>query len=128
MGPLSEAVLAHFEAGVGMTAVWRKRGIMMRLRTALVVSAAAALMWAVPQIASADTVGVPGTPNCFGLRISHGSSDHDLTPKERAAGLQEIVDSGDPLALELFGPTVSVQEMIKFVQANCSDNPIIPTP
>jgi hypothetical protein len=39
--------------------------------------------------------------------------------------LQEIVDSGDPLAIELFGETVSVQEMIKFVQINCSDDPII---
>jgi hypothetical protein len=26
------------------------------------------------------------------------------------------------------GETVSVQEMIKFVKANCSDNPIVPTP
>jgi hypothetical protein len=101
---------------------------MMRFKTVLVVSAAAAAMWGVPQIASADIVGVPGTPNCFGQRISHGSSDHDLTPKERAAGLQEIVDSGNPDALAFFGPTVSVQEMIKFVQINCSDDPIIPTP
>ena len=100
----------------------------MRFRTLLVASAAAAAMWGVPQVGSADIVGVPGTPNCFGQRISHGSSDHDLTPKERAAGLQEIVDSGDPLAFELFGPTVSVQEMIKFVKVNCSDDPIIPTP
>ena len=100
----------------------------MRFRTVLVVSAAAAAMWGVPQIASADVVGVPGTPTCFGQRISHGSSDHDLTPKERAAGLQEIVDSGNPDALAFFGPTVSVQEMIKFVQINCSDDPIIPTP
>jgi hypothetical protein len=38
------------------------------------------------------------------------------------------VDSGDPDALAFFGPTVSVQEMIKFVQINCSDDPIIPTP
>jgi hypothetical protein len=80
------------------------------------------------QIASADTVGVPGTQTCFGQRISHGSSDHQLTPKERAAGLQEIVDSGDPDALAFFGPAVSVQEMIKFVQINCSDDPIITTP
>jgi hypothetical protein len=101
---------------------------MMRLRTVLVVSAAAAAMWGVPQIASADAVGVPGTPNCFGQRISHGSSDHQLTPKERAAMLQEFVDAGDPLAIELFGDTVSVQEMIKFVKRNCSDDPIIPPP
>jgi hypothetical protein len=98
----------------------------MRLRTVLVGSAAAVAMCAVPQIASADIVGVPGTPNCFGQRISHGSSVHGLTPKERAAGLQELVDSGFPPAVALFGPTVSVQEMIKFVQANCSDNPIVP--
>lgn len=105
---------------------------MMRLRTVLVVSAAAAAMWGVPQIASADIVGVPGTPNCFGQRISHGSSHnstgHQLTPKERAAGLQELVDAGFPPAVELFGETVSVQEMIKFVKANCSDDPIVPTP
>jgi hypothetical protein len=98
----------------------------MRIRTLIAASAAAAALWGVPCVASADIVGEPGTPNCFGLRISHGSSDHGLTPKERAAMLQEIVDSGDPLALELFGPTVSVQEMIKFVQANCSDDPIFP--
>ena len=100
----------------------------MRFRTVLVVSAAAAAMWGVPQIASADIVGEPGTPNYFGQRISQGSSDHDLTPKERAAGLQELVDAGFPPAVALFGETVSVQEMIKFVQANCSDDPIVPTP
>jgi hypothetical protein len=98
----------------------------MRFRALLAGSAAVAAMLAVPQIASADIVGEPGTPNCFGQRISHGSSDHDLTPKERAAGLQELVDAGFPPAVELFGPTVSVQEMIKFVQANCSDDPIVP--
>ena len=102
---------------------------MMRFRALLVASAAAAAMWGVPQIASADIVGEPGTPNCFGQRISHGSSDHGLTPKERAAGLEELVDSGEvPEAREYFGDTVTVQEMIKFVKANCSDNPIVPTP
>jgi hypothetical protein len=98
----------------------------MRIRTVIAASAAAAAMCAIPLAASADTVGEPGTPTCFGQRISHGSSDHGLTPKERAAGLQELVDSGFPPAVELFGPTVSVQEMIKFVQANCSDDPIVP--
>ena len=76
--------------------------------------------------ASADTVGTPGTPNCFGMRISHGSSDHGLTPKERAAALQEIVDSGDPLALELFGPTVSVAEFTWY-QDQLLRRPIIPS-
>ena len=101
---------------------------MMRIRTVLVVSAAAAAMWAVPQIASAHPVGEPGTPTCFGQRISHGSSDHGLTPKERAAELQALVDSGFEPAVEFFGPTVSVQEMIEFVKINCSDDPIVPTP
>jgi hypothetical protein len=125
---VGDAVLADSEACYSDTAAWRKRGIMMRIRTVLVVSAAAAAMWGVPQIASAHPVGEPGTPTCFGQRISHGSSDHQLTPKERAAMLQEFVDAGDPLAIELFGETVSVQEMIKFVQTNCSDDPIFPTP
>jgi hypothetical protein len=98
----------------------------MRIRTVIAASAVAAAMWATPLAASADTVGEPGTPTCFGQRISHGSSDHGLTPKERAAGLQELVDAGFPPAVELFGETVSVQEMIKFVQANCSDDPIVP--
>jgi hypothetical protein len=98
----------------------------MRIRILMAATAAAAAMWSMPLVASADIVGEPGTPTCFGLRISHGSSDHDLTPKERAAGLQELVDAGFPPAVELFGPTVSVQEMIKFVQANCSDDPIVP--
>ncbi len=99
----------------------------MRFRTAVAASAAAAAMWVIPVAASAHPVGEPGTPTCFGQRISHGSSDHGLTPKERAAGLQELVDAGFPPAVELFGPTVSVQEMIKFVQANCSDDPIVPS-
>ena len=76
-----------------------------------------------PGTASADPVGTPGTPSCFGERVSHGSSDHKLTPGERAAGLQEIVDSGDPQALEIFGPTVSVGEFTKFVKVMCSDHP-----
>ena len=35
---------------------------------------------------SAHPVGEPGTPSCFGERISHGSSgsEHMLTPAERA--------------------------------------------
>ena len=101
----------------------------MRVRTTAMlistVAASAVLVGAGP--ASADTVGVPGTPNCFGQRISHGSSVHKLTPKARAAGLQEIVDSGDPLAIALFGDKVTVREFAAFVRANCSDNPIIPS-
>lgn len=97
----------------------------MRLKTLLVVPAVTLVAFAVPQVAAADTVGTPGTPSCFGERISHGSSDHDLTPKERAAELQKLVDAGFPPAVALFGETVSVQEMIKFVKANCSDDPIV---
>lgn len=100
-------------------------GIIVRIRTIVAGSAFALAMCGVPQLASAHPVGEPGSPMCFGQRISHGSSDHGLTPKERAAGLQELVDAGVPEAVALFGPTVSVQEMIKFVKANCSDDPIV---
>ena len=96
----------------------------MRIHRVLVVPAVAAAVLLTPAIASADTVGTPGTPSCFGERISHGSSDHGLTPKERAAALQEIVDSGFPPAVAYFGPTVSVGEMTRFVRANCSDSPV----
>ena len=96
----------------------------MRFKALLIVAVAGTAILIGSGTATADTVGVPGTPNCFGQRISHGSSVHKLTPKERAAGLQEIVDSGDPLALELFGPTVSVGEFTWFVRTNCSDHPI----
>src|SRR6188508_361579 len=99
----------------------------MRIRTVIAASAAAAAICAIPLPAIADAVGEPGTPNCFGQRISHGSSDHKLTPKERTAGLQELVDSGFPPAVALFGETVTVREFAAFVRANCSDNPIVPS-
>lgn len=78
--------------------------------------------------ASAHPVGEPDTPSCFGERISHGSSDpeHLLTPKERAAALQELVDAGFPEAVELFGETVTVREFADFVRTNCSDTPYVP--
>jgi hypothetical protein len=78
-----------------------------------------------PAVASAEIVGEPGTPNCFGQRVSHGSSDHGLTPKERAAGLQELVDEGFPEAVALFGDTVTVREFADFVRTNCSDEPYV---
>jgi len=86
-----------------MTAAWRKRGDHDAFQDAACCVGCCCRDVGVPQIASADIVGEPGTPNCFGQRISHGSSDHGLTPKERAAGLQELVDAGFPPAVELFG-------------------------
>ena len=109
----------------------RLAGRDMRARKALVLTAVAAGVLLTPGVASAHPVGVPGTPSCFGERISHGSQSasiggHALTPKERAAGLQALVDSGFPEAVELFGDTVTVREMIAFVRANYSDDPIVP--
>jgi hypothetical protein len=94
-------------------------------KVVVALSMAAVSVVFTPAVASADAVGVPGTPNCFGQRVSHGSSDHGLTPKERAAGLQELVDSGFPPAVELFGETVSVREFADFVRTNCSDEPYV---
>ncbi len=110
-----------------------------RSRMAVLSAVVVTTMVFAPLTAMAHEVGVPGTPNCFGQRISHGSSasqvkeGHGLTPPERAAMLQEVVDflrvNGSPeemaLVEEFFGETVSVQEMIRFVKVNCSDNPIV---
>jgi hypothetical protein len=92
----------------------------------LIAPAVVAGVLLVPGAASAHSVGTPGTPSCFGERISHGSSEHQLTPKERAAGLQALVDEGFPEAVELFGPTVTVREFADFVRVNCSDSPYVP--
>jgi hypothetical protein len=105
------------------------------------IAAASLVLGAVaisPSLASADTVGTPGEPNCFGMRVSHGSSDHDLTPRERAEMLQFVVyESGmispDEVAAfeETFGvkdQTVTVRVFARFVRANCSDDPFVPTP
>lgn len=91
-----------------------------------------------PSVASADTVGTPGEPNCFGMRVSHGSADHDLTPGERAEMLQFVVyESGmvspEEVAAfeETFGvkdQTVTVRVFAAFVRMNCSDDPFVPTP
>jgi hypothetical protein len=91
-----------------------------------------------PAAAMAHPVSQFGESNCFGLRISHGSASfnahegHELTPGDRVAGLQEIVDdileNGPPEEVEFveafFGDTVSVKEFIRFVKVNCSDDPI----
>lgn len=37
--------------------------------------------------ANAHPVGDASEPNCFGQRVSHGSSDHGDTPKDRAGYL-----------------------------------------
>jgi hypothetical protein len=98
----------------------------MRIKSLVVLPMAVVGIVLVPGTTQADTVGVPGTPSCFGERVSHGSSDHQLTPRERANALQEIVDSGDPLAVAFFGDTVTVGEFAKFVKLNCSDTPVVP--
>jgi hypothetical protein len=68
----------------------------MRVKSLVVLPMAIVGILLVPGTAQAHTVGEPGTPSCFGERVSHGSSNHGLTPRERATALQQIVDSGDP--------------------------------
>lgn len=100
----------------------------MRMRILVVPALVAGALLAPGVAAASGPVGTPGTPTCFGERISHGSSDHKLTPKERAARLQvELVDAGIPEAVAFFGPTVEVREMILFVRINCSDDPLVPS-
>lgn len=110
----------------------------LRARSLVVTVGLVAGMVLGPAVANAHPVSQFGESNCFGLRISHGSASfnahegHGLTPVERVAALQEIVDfilefgSPEEVAFveEFFGDTVSVQEFIRFVKANCSDDPI----
>jgi len=91
-----------------------------------------------PAAVSADSVGTPGEPNCFGMRVSHGASDHGLTPGDRAAALQYVVyESGmvSPEEVEAFeatfgvkDETVTVRVFAAFVRTNCSDDPFVPSP
>jgi hypothetical protein len=99
----------------------------MRIKTLAVLPLALGGVLLSPSMAMGDTVGTPGTPTCFGQRVSHGSSDHGLTPVERTAGLQALVDEGFPEAVALFGPKVTVREWADFVRTNCSDNPYVPS-
>ena len=100
----------------------------MRMRKVLLLPVIAAGVALTPGIASADPVGTPGTPTCFGERMSHAASNHQLTPKERAAQFEATVLPFVPEAQELFGDTIEVREIQWFVRVNCSDNPIVPTP
>lgn len=56
--------------------------------------------------ASADIVGVPGEPTCFGTKTSHAASDHGLTPPERTAILNAIPGF----------PEVTVGDVLKFIR------------
>jgi hypothetical protein len=100
----------------------------MRISRTLVVPVVMAGVLLTPGLASADVVGTPGTPSCFGERISHAASNHKLTPKQRAANFEQFVLPNEPLAQDLFGETIEVREIQWFVRQNCSDNPIVPTP
>lgn len=122
----------------------RKReglGMRQRLRTRSLVLTVALVAGMVlgPAVANAHPVSQFGEPVCFGMRISHGSASfnalegHGMTPGERVAALQEVVDFilefGSPEEMELveefFGESVSVKEFIRFVKVNCSDDPIL---
>jgi hypothetical protein len=86
---------------------------------------------------SAHPVGEPGTPSCFGERVSHGSSDseHMLTPVERAEALEwTVYESGfvSPEEVDAFeerfgvvNQDVTVRVFVQFVRANCSDDPFV---
>ena len=100
----------------------------MRIRALVMVPATMLAVAAMSGVASADgPVGTPGTPSCFGERMHHANADHKLQAKDRVAGLQDLVDSGFPPAVALFGEVVTVKEMMAFVRANCSDSPIVPS-
>jgi hypothetical protein len=84
--------------------------------------------------ASAHPVGEPGTPSCHGERVSHGSSDHGLTPKDRVAEVNNIITNGPPPGVDefvdmlrnFFGEEASVKEFHQFVRFHCSAGGGIP--
>ena len=77
--------------------------------------AVAALVFAGSATAYAHPVGPPGEPDCYGNRISHGSSHsakhegHGWTPPERVA-----------MAEEMFGEDLTVKDFHFFVKMNCA--------
>ena len=108
---------------------------MLRRVTSAVMAAALFLMLTAG-VALAHPVGLEGEPDCFGVRISHGSANfhadegHGWTPVERAAMLEETVaffyaisppDFQDFLE-DFFGENleVSTKEMTAFVRAVCA--------
>ena len=56
------------------------------MRKKLVVAGMATMLGLTSGVgtANAHPVGDASQPNCHGKRVSHGASDHGLTPKERA--------------------------------------------
>lgn len=114
--------------------------VRIRFRSVVVSTAVVVGMALGPAAAMAHPVSQFGNPDCFGMRISHGSASsnahdgHELTPRERVAMLQGVVDfilggGGSPEEVALveafFGETVSVQEFIRFVKVDCSDDPVL---
>jgi hypothetical protein len=99
--------------------------------------AAVVFMTLTAGVALAHPVGVEGEPDCFGMRISHGSASfhadggHELTPVERAALLEETVGffyaisppEFQEFLEDFFGADlkVSTKEMTAFVRAVCAN-------
>lgn len=106
----------------------------------LIVGTAALMMCLVGLggTAGADTVGTPGEPNCHGVRVSHGSSDHGQTPVERVAELNFLLDLDPnnlppgfppfivfflPILHDFFGDEATVREFHQWVKMNCEEGP-----
>jgi hypothetical protein len=82
-----------------------------------------------------DPLPVNGEPNCFGARVSHSASEHDLTPKAKVE-LTAYLLSVTPRDTPGFGPWfdyydangVSVRTVLQWIRINCSDDPLIANP
>jgi hypothetical protein len=74
----------------------------MRRRIAIAVLGSALALTAGASSALAQATGTPGEPNCHGQRVSFGSSEFDITPKDRAGILG-----------------ISVQQFQQRVRASC---------
>ena len=99
-----------------------------KLVSALGAVVVAAVIGAAP--AAAHPVGTPGEANCHGVRVSHGSSDHHMTPVDRVEEVNNLLRL-NPAQLPpefadfvrflqgFFGEEATVQEFHRFVRMNC---------
>lgn len=100
---------------------------MMKRHSVLASGLIATTFALAPNVVAAHPVGEPQTPTCFGERISHGSSDPELTPAERAAILQGLDDESPPEEQAFFDELLSIKTgkfnagvMTRWVRFNCA--------
>ena len=111
------------------------------MRRAITVSLAAMLLVALLAGAAVannppgDPLPVAGEPECFGTRVSHSASEHQLTPAAKVAAVNGFLEllqlpGVDPVWEDAYvgywtDNGVTVRSVQAWIRINCSDSPII---